>query len=481
MSPRSIENAPHGRSTASRHAARLLADLGLRGLAVPAPYAATAHPDEDWMRSGCRGVSPDPPAPVAACTKGAWAALNALSPRLGELGVDPCTFLGERVALGAVGRAGRATAGGAGRLVRARDGWLAVQLPRPDDVAALPAWLECDAALATQPDPLDRIAPVVATRRRDALVERARLLGLAVAAVADRRGEERVPWVVRTPPSRGDAPRRSGSRLRVLDLSTLWAGPLCGRVLGWTGADVVKVEHAGRVDGARLGPRAFFDAMNGEKSMCAADPTTRAGADALRALIGAADVVVESARPRALAQLGLDAQACVDARPGLVWVSITGYGRPAPRGDWVAFGDDAAVAAGLFAVDATGAPLFVGDALADPLAGLHAAVAALAGVRLGGGLFDVPLYGVARLCRETPVAEAPRPPSASVDDGSSPIAAPPSPASVASSPDATPATGAHLGPVSGPARAVGADTDAVFERWLAGATRPRARMAAPAC
>jgi crotonobetainyl-CoA:carnitine CoA-transferase CaiB-like acyl-CoA transferase len=104
--------------------------------------------------------------------------------------------------------------------------------------------------------------------------------------------------------------------------------------------------------------------------------------------------VVESARPRALLQLGIDAAAMVEQVPGLTWVSITGYGRAEPGGSWVAFGDDAAVAAGL--TIATGAtPLFCGDAIADPLTGLLAAVAALESWRAGGGtLVDVALRDV---------------------------------------------------------------------------------------
>jgi crotonobetainyl-CoA:carnitine CoA-transferase CaiB-like acyl-CoA transferase len=111
-----------------------------------------------------------------------------------------------------------------------------------------------------------------------------------------------------------------------------------------------------------------------------------------------ADIVVESARPRALAQLGIDAAALVASAPGLTWVSITGYGRREPGAGWAAFGDDAGVAAGLAVATGPedGPPLFCGDAIADPLTGLHAALAALASRDGGGGhLLDLALCDVA--------------------------------------------------------------------------------------
>ena len=94
--------------------------------------------------------------------------------------------------------------------------------------------------------------------------------------------------------------------------------------------------------------------------------------DELRAQLEQADVVIEASRPRALEQLGIRPE---DVCPR-VWVSITGYGRAAPGRDWVAFGDDAAVAGGLVVWDDTG-PCFCLDAVADPLTGMTAALAAL--------------------------------------------------------------------------------------------------------
>ena len=79
----------------------------------------------------------------------------------------------------------------------------------------------------------------------------------------------------------------------------------------------------------------------------------------------------------------------VQARPpsGAAHSEATGYGRGEPQENWIAFGDDAAVAAGLSGLlqAATGRRLLCGDAIADPLTGLHAALAAWASYRAGGG------------------------------------------------------------------------------------------------
>jgi crotonobetainyl-CoA:carnitine CoA-transferase CaiB-like acyl-CoA transferase len=193
-------------------------------------------------------------------------------------------------------------------------------------------------------------------------------------------------------PKRG--PRSTSARPPlVIDLSSLWAGPLCASLLGAAGARVVKVESRTRPDGARRGTPAFFDLLNAGKQSVALDLDGRAGVGALRALIDAADVVVESARPRVTAQWGIDVPSLLAGRDRpLVWVSLTGYGRNGPWANRVAYGDDAAAAAGLVARDADGEPRFCGDAMADPIAGVHAAAAALAGL-VGGGnhLIDVSL------------------------------------------------------------------------------------------
>ena len=154
---------------------------------------------------------------------------------------------------------------------------------------------------------------------------------------------------------------------------------------------MIKCESRSRPDGARRGPIAFFDLLNGNKQSVALDLDTPRGLGLLDQLISEADIIVESARPRALAQMGIDAERCIRARPGQVWVSITGHGRHGERGHWGGFGDDAAVAAGAV-VQTAGTPDICGDALAAPLTGQPAAVAALAHWRARrGALLDISL------------------------------------------------------------------------------------------
>ena len=160
----------------------------------------------------------------------------------------------------------------------------------------------------------------------------------------------------------------------------MWAGPLCASLLGLAGADVVKVESPERPDGARLGPPAFYDLLHAGHRSVVLDLR----GPALAHLLRSADVVLESSRPRALEQLGIDREA-IAAETGAVWVAISGRGLDAPEPNRPSFGDDAAIAGGLVAVDPDdGGPLFCGDAIADPIAGLTAAMGALAGLAAGG-------------------------------------------------------------------------------------------------
>lgn len=259
------------------------------------------------------------------------------------------------------------------RLVEAQDGWLAVNLPRDSDLWAVPAWIGCDLD--------DEPWPAIVARARDRtcreLLAQAKLLGLAVAGV----GEVAAPDAA---PSRRDLTARPRTAIKVVDLSTLWAGPLCGAILAQTGASVTKVESRGRPDGARTGTPAFYSRLNGGKRVADLDFANPADLVRLRAEIAGADVLITSARPRAFDGLGITPEAMWALNPGLIWVAVTGYGWTGDGAHRVAYGDDAAAAGGLVEC-ADEAPRFLGDALADPLTGLWAAAETLSILREGGG------------------------------------------------------------------------------------------------
>jgi crotonobetainyl-CoA:carnitine CoA-transferase CaiB-like acyl-CoA transferase len=91
-------------------------------------------------------------------------------------------------------------------------------------------------------------------------------------------------------------------------------------------------------------------------------------------------------------QLGFELPDVFARNPFLTWASITAYGREGPWSNYVGFGDDAAAAGGLLAQGEDGRLRFIGDAIADPLAGIYAATAAFKALSEGGGvLLDVSL------------------------------------------------------------------------------------------
>ncbi|OHV05948.1 CoA transferase [Mycobacterium talmoniae] len=339
--------------------------------------------------------------PDAALTH-AQRVADAIAARIGDLGgrpigIDAAEILTGRAALLGLPAPGRVSAGGASRLLASADGWWALTLSRPDDIDAVPALLELS---EVGPDPWPALARASTAARGADLVARARLLGMPAALLG-----ECAPGEPTVRPHTAPAGRPLPTLL-VADLSSMWAGPLCGRLLAAAGATVVKVETPGRPDGTRAGHPGFYDWVNSEKLSYAVD----LDAPELAELLAVADVVIEGSRPAGLARRGLGADQ-TPARPGRVWVRITGYG---PAHPWVAFGDDAAAAGGLVTAGRDG-PLFCGDAIADPLTGLQAAGAVLDSLARGGGeIVDVAMAAVAATYAALPSASgaaAPRLPT----------------------------------------------------------------------
>ena len=315
---------------------------------------------------------------------------------------DVGTLLTGRAASRGWSRRGATSVGGRCRLLQAADGWVAVTLARDADIELVPALIagtsEASAGSA-RPAPVptaldeheawDALGRHLRRRPAAAVVAWAQELGIPAAPVPIRRPSPAAPWSVtalgapRQPTPSGGARPALGAL--VVDLSAMWAGPLCAHLLGRAGARVVKVEDAARPDGTRRGDPGLFEALHRGHELVALDLSSPSGRDGLRTLLDRADVVIEGSRPRALGALGFDPASFCAARPGRTWISVTGYGRSGDRSNWVAFGDDAAVAGGLVARDGRGRPVFCADAVADPITGLYAAVGALGSMAAGGG------------------------------------------------------------------------------------------------
>ena len=336
------------------------------------------EPAADWARSGVVALTGRPGGPPLVPPGRAATVARALSARIaeasgGRVRLDGASLLSERAAYTGGRRRGAVSVGGSCRLLPTADGWGAVSCARPDDPLLLGALI----GVEITGEPWSPVAGWLAGHTGEALAERAELLGVAAAPV-----RRRVAPALST-----TGPARPVAGLLVVDFSALWAGPLCAHLLGLAGARVVKVETPNRPDGARRGDPGFYRLLHAGHRSVVLDPGTPGGRRAMADLVAAADVVIEASRPRALAGFGLDAVQAAAA--GTTWVSITAAGRASAR---VGFGDDVAAGAGLVAHDADGTPVFCGDAIADPLTGLTAAVLALTAAP--GALLDIAMTDV---------------------------------------------------------------------------------------
>jgi hypothetical protein len=333
--------------------------------------------------------------PLATCADQTLSKLAAATGSDAVARLDGATLLYERAMLQGMTIPGRTSAGGGCRLFDSVDDTIALNLVRPTDRELLPALFESD---NLDTDDQEAIAARIAQRHAAALVVRGRSMGLAIAAERERvelpdacvelvAGPAAVT-PVRHPP-------------RIVDLSALWAGPLAAHLLWLAGADVVKVESRTRPDSMREGNNTFYALLNQGKASVALDLKNDSERQALLSLIATSDIVIEAARPRALAQLGIDVAQIVRTTPGLVWVSITAHGAVGEAAQWVGFGDDCGVAGGLSAAlrTATGHTGFVGDASADPLTGMLAALVAWeAWASRRGGRFVLAMSHVVAQC-----------------------------------------------------------------------------------
>jgi crotonobetainyl-CoA:carnitine CoA-transferase CaiB-like acyl-CoA transferase len=175
------------------------------------------------------------------------------------------------------------------------------------------------------------------------------------------------------------------SGLRVLDMTTFWAGPSCTHFLAMLGAEVIHVESTRRPDGTRLiagvpisedqwwEKSPIFAALNSNKKGLTLDLQSLRGQELLRRLIATCDVVVENFTPRVLDQIGLDFAAVQAARPDAIMLRMPGFGLDGPWRDNPAFAYAIESAAGLsWLTGYPDRPPYEPYSVGDPNAGVHA-------------------------------------------------------------------------------------------------------------
>jgi crotonobetainyl-CoA:carnitine CoA-transferase CaiB-like acyl-CoA transferase len=195
------------------------------------------------------------------------------------------------------------------------------------------------------------------------------------------------------------------SGIRVVDLSRILGGPLCGQILGDHGADVLKIEPPQGDDTRTWGPpfkdgvASYYLGLNRNKRLMRLDLTTEAGRELLVDLLAEADVLIENFKTGTLEKWGIGHEALSQRFPRLIHCRVSGFGADGPLGGLPGY--DAALQAlnGIMSVngEAGGAPLRVGLPVVDMVTGLNAALGVMLALqerqRSGRGQFvEAALY-----------------------------------------------------------------------------------------
>ncbi|WP_096289677.1 CaiB/BaiF CoA transferase family protein [Mycobacterium ahvazicum] len=238
-----------------------------------------------------------------------------------------------------------------------------------------------------------------------------------------RPGTTAAPWATAGQSLTPAAGEVAFAGLRVLDLTTFWAGAYLTCYLGAFGADIVKVESIQRPDGHRYsGAFAYegddwyerspiWQGTNLNKRDLTLDLTSQRGLDIARRLAATADVVVENFSPRVVENFGLDYGALTALNPDVIVIRMPGYGLAGPWRDYVGWALNFEQTAGMSAI--TGypdGPPCNPQGPADPIVGVHAGVALLAALehrsRTGvGQLIEIAQIEVAACVTAEPVIE----------------------------------------------------------------------------
>jgi crotonobetainyl-CoA:carnitine CoA-transferase CaiB-like acyl-CoA transferase len=173
--------------------------------------------------------------------------------------------------------------------------------------------------------------------------------------------------------------------VRVLDASTILAGPLCCQLLGDHGADVIKIEHPVAGDSmrghgpAKDGTSLWWKEISRNKRTIGLSLSTPEGAELFRRLAATADILVENFRPGTLERWGIGPERLLADNPGLVVLRITGFGQTGPYAARPGFGTLAEAMSGFAHLtgEADGPPTLPAFGLADSICGFAATAAAV--------------------------------------------------------------------------------------------------------
>src|SRR5713101_4416294 len=180
------------------------------------------------------------------------------------------------------------------------------------------------------------------------------------------------------------------SGVRIIDMTHNQAGPACTQILGFLGADVIKLEEPKGGDIARVNMRdqknsdsLFFLIFNANKRSLTLNLKTDAGKDLFRKVIAQSDVLVENFGPGALDRLGLGYEALAKVNPRLIYATIKGFGTYGPYSGFKSFEPIAQAMGGAMCVTGfpENPPTYVFPAIGDSGTGMHMAIGILAALQ----------------------------------------------------------------------------------------------------
>lgn len=175
--------------------------------------------------------------------------------------------------------------------------------------------------------------------------------------------------------------------IRVVDLTNNQAGPSCGQMLAWLGADVIKVEEPGKGDIARQNMRdrpdadsLFFLSFNANKRSLTLNLKTPGGKEVFRRLLATADVLLENFGPGVLERLGFGWEALRALNRRLVYASIKGFGSYGPHADYKSYEPIAQAMGGAMSVTGfpDAPPTYTWASIGDSGTGMHCVIGILA-------------------------------------------------------------------------------------------------------